>query len=423
MVDEALTPTVVEPDAVSSAQFAVYTPDEDQKECIEGLTVWFTNRIQFRRGPQLKKVAGVAGSGKSATVGYLTKLWSELFPDIRIGFCTLTGKAAQVLNASLRASGVPASCQTIHSLIYRPRVDEETGVVLGWTRRDDLDLDLVIIDEASMVGEEVYKDIASYGTTILAMGDHKQLPPVGEPPFLMANPDYRFEKVHRLARGNPIIELATMARNGVDLSTMIDFIQSADDPRVSCSKGWDSVEKALGMIEDGGMLLVHSNRTRVSINHQARKLFYGRKHNAPPIVGELVICLRNQRTPEGVIANGQRGTIEEVESLDDHRYKMRINFGDGYSAVLPVSKHQFGEEKTFPSFGDVPGEHRSWSSVGALFDFGYALTVHKSQGSQDENVVILLTNSLRVMEREDRVRWVYTGFTRSAKNLHIITHL
>lgn len=409
----------------STAQFASFTPDEDQQKAIDGLSLWFDEIHTRGIGPKLKVLAGVAGSGKSALTGFLTRKWFDQYPNLRIGYATLTGKAAQVLNASLRANKVPASCSTIHSLIYKPQVDEDTGRVERWVRRgnDDLDLDLIVVDEASMVDEETFKDIAAYGIPILAVGDHKQLPPVGSEPFLMAKPDYMLENIHRQAKGNPVIELSAMARAGIDLSTMITFIQEAEDPRVSHGKGWGSIDEALDMVEEGGMVIVHSNRTRVSLNNQARRRFFGRKQNSPPICGEVVICVKNYRTAEGVIANGQRGTILDIEDMDEHRYKMTVDLGGGYTPTLPVSKHQFGEEKTFGAFTDVPGEHRSFSSVGSLWDFGYTLTAHKSQGSQDDNIVVLLTDSLKMMERADRMRWVYTAFTRSAKNLRIITHL
>lgn len=421
-----MTETTASTEATApTTQFATFTPDEDQQKAIDGLSLWFDDRHVRRTGPMLKVLAGVAGSGKSALTGFLTRKWFDQYPNLRIGYCTLTGKAAQVLNASLRANNVPASCSTIHSLIYKPQVDEDTGRVERWVRRgsDDLDLDLIVVDEASMVDEETFKDIAAYGIPILAVGDHKQLPPVGSEPFLMAKPDFRLENIHRQAKGNPVIELSAMARAGIDLSTMIAFIHEADDPRVSHGKGWGSIDNALDMVEDGGMILVHSNKTRVSLNNQARRRFFGRKQNAPPIAGEVVICVKNYRTGEGVIANGQRGIITDIEDLDEHRYKMTVDFGGGYMPTVPVSKHQFGEEKTFGAFTDVPGEHRSFNSVGALFDFGYCITVHKSQGSQDTNIVVLLTDSLKVMEREDRMRWVYTSFTRSSENLRIITHL
>ena len=410
------------PDA-PTVQFRVFNPDAGQQIAIDGLTTWLDAHMSGRRPKQLMVLAGVAGSGKSALTGYLTKQWMEKYPHLRIGYATLTGKAAQVLNASLRANNIPASCSTIHSLIYRPQVDEESGRVLRYNRRDDLDLDLLVLDEASMVDEEIFKDVASYGIPILAVGDHKQLPPVGSPPFLMAKPDFRLEEIHRQAKGNPVIELSQLAREGVDLSTMIQFIEESEDSRVTHSKGWKSVEEAISRVEDGGMILVHSNKTRVSLNHQARRAIFGRKQNAPPIAGETVICVKNYRTHEGVIANGQRGTILDVEDMDEHRYKMTVDFGHGYTPTLPVSKHQFSEEKTFAAFTDVPGEHRSWSTIGVLMDWGTVLTVHKSQGSQDDNIVVLLTNSLRMMEREDRIRWTYTAFTRSAKNLHVVTHL
>src|SRR5208282_6828508 len=71
---------------------------------------------------------------------------------------------------------------------------------------------LIIVDEASMVADDMVRDLQSFHVPILAVGDHGQLPPVGGVGSLMKNPMLRLEQIHRQAEGNPIIALSKMIR-------------------------------------------------------------------------------------------------------------------------------------------------------------------------------------------------------------------
>src|SRR5690606_12714869 len=73
---------------------------------------------------------------------------------------------------------------------------------------------LVIIDECSMVDEQMGKDLESFGVKILVLGDPFQLPPVkGQGYFTDAQPDFLLTEIHRQAADNPIIRLATDVRS------------------------------------------------------------------------------------------------------------------------------------------------------------------------------------------------------------------
>ena len=167
-------------------------------------------------------------------------------------FAAFTGKAALVMTRK----GTPAS--TIHSLIYRvseateeeiERVEKElaqlkAGLFLmgpaehAFARmqiaRLELrlahiheprfilndqsavrDCDLIVLDEVSMVGEEMANDLLAFGKPILVLGDPGQLPPInGEGAFTNAAPDVMLHEIHRQAGESAIIRLATMARQG-----------------------------------------------------------------------------------------------------------------------------------------------------------------------------------------------------------------
>src|SRR5690606_27439272 len=136
-------------------------------------------------------------------------------------FAAFTGKAAQVL----RSRGA-RNAKTIHSLIYRPRgeeavEDEETGKtsispMFSVNRQSPVaKAALIVIDECSMVDEQLGRDLLSFGTPILVLGDPGQLPPVSGGGFFTEHePDYLLTDIHRQARDNPIIQLAMDVRDG-----------------------------------------------------------------------------------------------------------------------------------------------------------------------------------------------------------------
>src|SRR5690606_10771529 len=74
---------------------------------------------------------------------------------------------------------------------------------------------LVVIDECSMVDEELGRDLMTFGTPILVLGDPGQLPPISGGGFFTDHePDYLLTEIHRQARDNPIIRLALDVREG-----------------------------------------------------------------------------------------------------------------------------------------------------------------------------------------------------------------
>jgi len=389
-----------------------WTLSKDQAAARDGVMAWWKSN---ERGT--KTLGGYAGTGKTTLMGVLA--YQLLSDGVSVAFATPTGKAALVLERSLHNAGVyDAGVSTIHGLIYRPDEDPETGRIRGWRRQRTVDASLIVVDEASMVSQRMLEDLQSFNKPILAIGDHGQLPPVGEKAGLMANPDFRLEKIHRQAKGNPIIRLATIIRNGAPKEAVRSFIEDQDDERVQIGSKADG--KKFGA--PPGMLITYTNRLRTGLNAQLRHELHGYDEEVDPQKGEIVICLKNHRLDEGglMIANGMRG---EVVSCQDHpkskhHYEMAVQFDDpvGLVSGLRVNKHQFLKEGTFKGFDEVPGDHRNWWSVGALFDFGYALTCHKAQGSQFDNVMIIDESHVF---KHNAQRWLYTAITRAAEQVTI----
>src|SRR5208283_2536336 len=108
----------------------------------------------------------------------------------------------------------------IHSLIYQATESEteEPSFVLN-EDSEAARAKLIIVDECSMVDEELGRDLLSFGRKVLVLGDPAQLPPVkGGGYFTEAEPDVMLTEVHRQAADNPIIRLSMAIRAGGELA-------------------------------------------------------------------------------------------------------------------------------------------------------------------------------------------------------------
>ena len=312
----------------------------------------------------------------------------------------------------------------------------------GWLRREALDRNygLIIVDEASMVDDMMLRDLKAYGVPILAVGDHGQLPPVGGSGSLMKNPNLRLERIHRQAEGNPIIALSKMIRETGRLPDTLPgddvvferlrFVDQLIEKRYADA----SPERLLAM-----GLACYTNRRRMGLNVAARRAIgVARNGRELPRRGEHVICLRNMKGEQGrpPVSNGMRGVLQtdatpkqEVnyrgEKLGASEVKLVGSIAFPEDEIDPVQyemlRAQFGREKTFGTPEELVKETgiHSFAMAGALFDYGYAMTVHKMQGSQFDDLVVCAERPGPVGD-EDWRRWLYTAVTRAAKKLTVL---
>ncbi len=351
---------------------------------------------------QVYRLFGYAGTGKTT----LARHFAEGV-DGTVLFAAFTGKAAQVL----RSKGA-TKASTIHSLIYRPKgeeevEDEDTGTksiapTFSLNRKSPVaEASLIVIDECSMVDEALGRDLLSFGTPVLVLGDPGQLPPVSGGGFFTEHePDVLLEEVHRQARDNPIVDLAQQVREG--RSIMIgDYGNTAK----VISRQEVNTELVLGTDQ----VLVGTNRTRRRYNERLREL---KGFDGPlPQAGDKLVCLRND-TAKGLL-NGSLWQVTSAARTVKQSMNLLVRSEDEgierYSAKVKVLKAVF----------EAPDEEIPWQLRRRHddFDYGYALTVHKAQGSQWDEVV-LFDESYAF--REHAQRWLYTGITRAAERLTIV---
>jgi exodeoxyribonuclease-5 len=351
---------------------------------------------------QIFRLFGYAGTGKTTLARHLAE-----GVDGDVLFAAFTGKAAQVL----RSKGAKKA-STIHSMIYRPRGEEtiedaETGKknvlpTFSLNRQSPVSkADLIIIDECSMVDEELGRDLMSFGTPILVLGDPGQLPPVSGGGFFTEHePDILLEEVHRQARDNPIIELAQMVREGREI-----MIGDYGTTAKIISKSRVTSE----LVMEADQVLVGTNKTRRSYNMRLREL---NDFDGPlPAAGDKLVCLRNDNA-KGLL-NGSLWQVTSAPRTTKPTMNLLVRAEDEgierNSAKIKLLKAVFEEPGT-----EIPWQMRRRHDD---FDYGYALTVHKAQGSQWDEVV-LFDESYAF--REHRQRWLYTAVTRAAERLTIV---
>lgn len=369
---------------------------DDQRRAIDAITQHWNNR------GELLTLGGYAGTGKTTVVSESIKhVGKERKPT---AYCAYTGKASSVLGRKLRernALGSADYCGTIHALIYVPILDDR-GEVEDWELNPSLDYERIVIDEASMVTAEIFDDLRSFGIPILAVGDHGQLPPVGGSFHLMDDPQITLTTICRQDADNPIIRLASMARNGERIPV------KNYGPGIFRTADKNILDKVKDFSEC--MVICGYNKSRHTKNQIIRKRLGFT--DPEPMIGDKVICLQNNR--KAGIYNGMIGKILKIRESGKFQYETTVEMDNGESMetdrlCLPMMRSMFGSSTK-------PEDYQRW--MGELFDFGYALTVWKAQGSEAKNVVFF-PERMPMATDDDYNRFLYTGITRAQQKLII----
>ncbi|UDF29327.1 UNVERIFIED_ORG: ATP-dependent RecD-like DNA helicase [Roseateles sp. XES5] len=364
-----------------------------QSAAIDAVAGWFYYATAER---PVFRIFGYAGTGKTT----LARHFAEQV-DGRVHYAAFTGKAAMVM----RKNGCDGAT-TLHSTIYKVDLDEETGRIkfLKRPKFEFQGVKLFIIDECSMVDEELGRDLLSFGIPVLVLGDPAQLPPVkGGGFFTDHEPDVMLTEIHRQAQENPILRAATAVREGRAI-TRGDF----GALRII---GREDVTSELVLAHD--QILVGMNKTRAAYNQRLRDLA---GYSGPmPQPHDTLVALKNDSTL-GIFNGGLWKVIAMNRrprgSLNDKCVHMSVKSLD-FENAAPV------DVRVREEFFLGTGHTVDWKELRGTqqFDFGYALTVHKSQGSQWPHVCLFDESHTF---GADRGRHLYTGITRASETLTIV---
>ena len=293
-------------------------------------------------------------------------------------------------------------------IILRP--DGRPKMKVEFTLRDSIrgDPQLLVVDEATMVNDDLCEDILSFGIKTVFIGDNNQLPPVFGVSSIMSMPDFWLTKIMRQSEDNPIVYLSqkVLKRERIPYGT---YGQSRVMPYLYLGENY----------RDYGMILTPKNRVRDDINRHIREHVLG--YSSPtPVIGDRLVCRQNDwnRLVDGNLAltTGMVGTVVDIDRSDCGPGYMTIDFHPD------IAHGDFLGLRLDARYIQMDYEDRKLYGISSYekFEYGYATTVHQAQGSQAESV---LFNDQWFYDAELTKRVRYTGITRASEKVDIVSEI
>lgn len=358
-------------------------------------------------------ITGGPGTGKTTLLKFIIRIFQRNFSN-NIKLCSPTGKAARRMAESTGMS----SASTVHSLL---------GITANhkWTREltgiKEVNADLLVIDEASMIDMELMYLLVSsisFRCKLVFLGDVDQLPSVGPGDVLCGMiksnliPTTILDKIYRQSEQSNIVKNAFSFNKGDYKKLIYDEGKSVNDsfvivPRKSnideqiADIFCNSVKRA-GSIDEVQVLTPYRKTgvvaSTVNINKIIQEKINPKNRDKKEIhylnqvfrVGDRVIQQKNTENAK----NGDIGTIIDIESGDIGPITATIDFGD--------------ENIVIYGFDEI---------IENKIELAYALTVHKSQGSEYKTVIMPCIPEHELMLTR---KLVYTAWTRAKEHIILI---
>ena len=447
-----------------------FDPTTQQQQLIAQLSSYVMASAE--RGLFLLK--GYAGTGKTTLVSALVKsLWPV---GKKVVLLAPTGRAAKVLSSY---SGKKAL--TIHKKIYWMKTNSKGNTYVSLQKNKHTNT-VFVVDEASMIpdhtdkgfgGRSLLDDLIEYvyegvSCKLILIGDTAQLPPV----YLAVSPalnekllkhtyqkevhDFELTQVVRQQKDSAILRNATQLRNQIEqeLIKTPNFECATDVVRVeSGMQLQDALEDCYSQsgVEDT-IVICRSNKRANLYSQQIRAKIRWQENEIS--VGDYLMVVRNNYfwldddSKAGFIANGDtvevlriyeitnlynlrfaRLSIRLVDYPDEENLEVIVHLGILTSETPAMSYDQYKAlySAVEEDYKDIPHKHQRNKEIkqnpyfNALqVKFAYAVTCHKSQGGQWENVFVEQGYFTDDMMNKEYLRWLYTAATRASKKLYLV---
>ena len=346
---------------------------------------------RYKAGFPYTYIAGPAGSGKSFLVQHIVAALG-LDPSLDVCYATYTGKAA----LNLQRKNCP-NAHTLHKLLYNARQNKNTGIYYFTPKPiGELEYKLIVIDEISMVTQEMWDLLLEHGIHVIALGDIAQLPAIGATNDILDKPHAVLNEIMRQEADSEIIQIATLARTHQE----IPFMKGKQVQVIHSYEFQDA------MLEWADMTLCATNRLRHQLNRTARERKWG-DAKALPQKGDRIVCLHNEWgevTKSGdVLVNGLVGYINDPPQINPmpslyRKYcdkQVILNFIPDFREpgdTDAVFKNMKADWKIFTD-GEPTVNSKNFKFIPKVlrpyqFDYAYAMSVWKAQGSEYGKVLL-----------------------------------
>lgn len=368
-------------------------------------------------GKQVFTLCGYAGTGKTTLVHKLVELVPGGIDAVRI--MAPTNKAVSVL----RRKGFDKAI-TLHQFLYHPItcLDPQThgfececAETLSWDPKipESAGLRLLVVDEASMVEEDITLDLLDIGIKVLAIGDSFQLPPISSDSSLLdvnQAPDALLQAVCRQTDGSPVLDLATRIRN-----------------REQLPRGWNggsfitSSSRDLPYVTDyeNIQVIVATHKDRHYQNSAIRHAIGRRGWEPEP--GDRILCRRTSRKYRLIKGEMYRVLGVRLESQQTFQLVVVEDIpGATKTRQISVWSWLFEGESGLRRYEELSSRQKKEAQE---FWHGYAITAHAAQGSEWDYVIVYDGSWKFPLGKMDRHRWCYTAITRAREQVLLCTDL
>lgn len=352
-------------------------------------------------------IAGYAGTGKTTLVKFIIEALN--IPEDKVVYIAYTGRASLVLKNKGCENAI-----TAHKLLYHAKEKPDGTYEFKPKRQLDMNYDLIVLDEASMLPDDMWELLLTHRVHVLALGDIGQLPAIEGDSGILEHPHAVLNEVVRQALESPIIRLSMDIRSGKWLE-----YGGPKECRIMTPE-----QVTDGLLIGADQVICGKNVTRHCLNEQIRKIKFQDEYKPEPMNGDKIVCLQNQWMVLGSnmepLVNGMLGEVTNITFSDSKLYKPKmvadfISDNDGLYGQIPMDYKIFTEKESTinkDNWKNYPKNQRAYE-----FDYGYAITCHKSQGSEFDKVIVY---DEWLGDREQHQRWLYTAVTRASKMLVIV---
>ena len=451
-----------------------YQPTLEQEIAVKSLSEFLLSTL----ADEVFILRGYAGTGKTSLVGALVKTMDQL--QQKSVLLAPTGRAAKVFSAY---AGHPAF--TIHKKIYRQQSfsNELSNFSINDNLATNT---LFIVDEASMISNEglsgsmfgtgrLLDDLVQFvysgqGCRLLLMGDTAQLPPVGEElsPALFADAlkGYGLEvreidltQVVRQVQESGILWNATQLRQLIaeDDCYSLPKIKITGFPDIKLVPGTELIEELTNCYDHDGMdetiVVCRSNKRANLYNNGIRAQILWREDELN--TGDMLMIAKNnyywtEKYKEmDFIANGEIAVVRRVRRTreiygfrfaevtlrlpDQNDFELDANLLldtlHSDSPALPKEDNDRLFYTVLEDYIDIPNKRDRMKKMKAdphynalQVKYAYAITCHKAQGGQWQNVFLDQGYMTDEYLTPDYFRWLYTAFTRTTKILYLVNY-